>query len=231
MGRSGAARAAESAAFVLSARAPRSPAPRADASRKSKCAPSALAATVRRRAARARRLQTAGLCARARRVCARAPVACVLTKVCLLNPLPGCALYPEPQHPRAWSGISAERPLGPVQVPQLRAGGRAGFSARGAEEARGRGGSGQLETRVAQLRDRFRALCAFPDTLAGSVSETERTRGSGLNAPQPRGAAELVLFFSALVCKSELENSRLTQPPPSSPAPQLGLGVGGAPPG
>ena len=43
---------------------------------------------------------------------------------------------------------------------------------------------------------------------------------------QTREAAELVLF-SALVCKSEMENSRLPQPPPSSPAPQPGLGVGG----
>lgn len=34
------------------------------------------------------------------------------------------------------------------------------------------------------------------------------------------------MLFSALVCKSEMENSRLPQPPPSSPEPQPGLGWG-----
>lgn len=197
-----------------------------------RCAPSALAAAVRRRAAGARRLQPAGLCARARGVCVRALVACVLTKVCPLDPLPGCTLYLE-QSARAWSWVSVARPRGRrerVQVPLLRASGLASFLARGAESALGRGGRGQLGTRVAQLKGRFRALCAFWNTLVGSAPRaaagTQRTRESGMGALQPRGAAEPVLSFPTRVCKSELENSRRAQPPPSSPAPQSWPGWG-----
>ena len=45
-----------------------------------------------------------------------------------------------------------------------------------------------------------------------------------MSALQTRGAAELVLFAS--VCKREMENSRLPQPPPSSPRRSPGWGWG-----
>lgn len=102
--RLGAARAAESAARVPSAWAPGNVAPGAEPGRRSKCARSALAAAVSCLVAQTRNLQPAGLCARSRGVCARAPVACVLTKVCLLNPLPGCTLHLEWVHPRPGAG-------------------------------------------------------------------------------------------------------------------------------
>lgn len=105
------------------------------------------------------------------------------------------------------------------------------------EGAQGRGCHGPFGTPVAQLRGRFRALCLLSDTLAGSAPSpatgTERTLSSEPRALQPHGAAERALSVPTRVCKSEVENSRRAQPPPSSPAPpQPWLGVvGGSSPG
>lgn len=98
MGRSGAARTAESAACARSALARRSRAPGAEPGRRSECALSALAAALRRQASQDLCLQPAGWCARARGVCVRAPVG-LYSRRCLLNPLLGCTFHPECEHP------------------------------------------------------------------------------------------------------------------------------------
>lgn len=101
----------------------------------------------------ARRLQPAGLASAPWGVCARSRGVCTHKGVFAKST---ARVYPPPQAgapragaPRAWTRVSAARPRGrpgPVQVPQLRAGSRAGFLARGAAGARGRGcraGSGR----------------------------------------------------------------------------------------
>lgn len=184
--------------------------------------PTECAAALRRRASRARCLQPAGLCGRSPGMCSHKGVFAKST----------ARVYP-PTGVR--STLGPERCLGGQAAGATRAG--SSSPASGWEEgAQGRGGCGPLGTPVSQLRGRFRALCAFSDTLAGSppspATGTERTWGSELRAVQRGGAAERALSFPTGVCKSELENSRRAQPPPSSPAPpQPRLGVGGVPPG
>lgn len=140
-----------------------SPQPGAEAGRGPKGAPSALAATIRRRTAGARRLQPAGLCARACRVCARAPVSCVLTKVCLLNPLPRVCLPPRAgarpgleQGP----GRAAAEPASPPAGLKAREGGAAAASSRRASHSCGTG---------SERSARFRTLWqAWKPRLSGS---------------------------------------------------------------
>lgn len=226
MGRSGAARTAESAVCVRSAWARRSPAPGAEPGRRSKCALSALAAALRRRASQDQCLQPAGWCARARGVCVRALPWGVYSQSCLLNPVLECTFHPECEH----AGTEA------VSYRRGRGGDETQFKFPSSTQGWGSARAGlprcPLRTPVAQLRGRFRALCAFSDTLAGSApspaTRTERTLGSEPRALQPHGAAERALSFPTRVCKSEVENSRRAQPPPFSQAPpQPWLGVEG----
>lgn len=163
--------------------------------RRSKCAPSALAASLRRRASQNQCLQRAGWCARARGacVCVRAPVGCVLTKVCLLNPLLGCAFHPECEHPGLKQCLIGEA-AGVTRASS------SSPAPRRDEGAQGRGCHGPLGTPGAQLRGRFRALSLFSDTSPGSApspaTRTQRTlsseplcaaatRGSGAGALLP----------------------------------------------
>lgn len=209
--------------------------PVAGPGRRSKCAPSALAASsLGRRASRDQCLQRAGRCVRARGACARAPVGCVLTKVCLLNPLLGCPCHPECEHPG----------LKPCLIGEAAGVTRASSSSpapRRDEGAQGRGCHGQLGTPVAQLRGRFRALCWFADTLAGSVPSpatgTERTLSSEEpRALPPHGAAERALSPSppgSAKVKWKTAAERILLPLPRRRCnPGLGLGGwGGVPPG
>lgn len=142
----GASKAAESAVRVRKARAPRSPEPRwrraADLSahRARSQSPSA--------AERPGYTVCSWLgCARAPVgcVCARALVACVLTKGVFVKSTARVCPPPRAGASRTRSAVSAawpQRRQGPVQVPHLPAGGQAGFLARAAEGARGRGGRG-----------------------------------------------------------------------------------------
>lgn len=82
-----------------------------------------------------------------------------------------------------------------------------------------------------QVQSALRVCGHFGCLGPGPAAGRERTRGSGLSALQPRGAAVQTLVSLTRVCKSELENSLRAQPPSSlSLPPQSQVGVGRVPP-
>lgn len=115
-----------------------------------------------------------GVCARARGVCTHKGVFAKST----------ARVHPPPRTGAPGPGAgSRRRGCGATRAGSsslLRAGGWTSFLARRAEGALGRGGRGE---RVAQLRGRFRELCAFWDTLAGSAPD----RPPGQSGPGHRG--------------------------------------------
>lgn len=218
----GAAKAAESAARVLSACTPRSRAPGWEPGRRPKCA-------------RSRRPPPGGpsaagwaVCARARGACAR-PCGVCTHKGVSAKPTARAAFHPCGRNPGLEQGLvraaakatRAARATRAAEAPRL----LAGFLDRGTEAARAGRWQPAPDARRATAGHVPSAQRVFGHSPAAG---TERTRGSGMGALQPRGAPERARSFHTGSAKVKWKAAaERSHPPPSLP--QLRRVVGRAP--